>query len=115
MTDPKDTNCECGCEDHDHEMDEATYITLEFEDGTEVECEVLDTITIEGKNYMALQPENQEEYYVYGFTEMEDGVEIINIDDEDEFNKVVNEFQTRFEALAEMEEDLEEEEEEEKK
>ncbi len=108
MTDQtKDTNCECGCTEHDHEMDEATYITLEFEDGTEVECEVLDTITLEGKNYMALQPENQEEYYIYGYNEVDDGVEIINIDDEVEFNNVVNEFQSRFEALAEMEDDEE--------
>ena len=104
-----DTPCDCGCTDHDHEMDDATYITLEFEDGTEVECEVLDTITLEEKDYMALQPENQEEYYVYGYKEVEDGIEIINIDDEEEFNKVVNEFQARFDALAEMEEDEEEE------
>jgi hypothetical protein len=107
--DEKKCGCGCECEGHDHtEENEDLYITLEFEDGTEVECLVMDTLTIDGKEYMALLPEGQEEYYIYGYKELEDGIEVINIDDEKEFEKVVQEFQAHFDALGEEEDEEEE-------
>ncbi len=111
MTDINEKKCSCGCEDHNHEENEDLYITLEFEDGTEVECLVMDTLNIDGKDYMALLPEGQEEYYIYGYKELEDGVEIINIDDETEFEKVVQEFQAHFEAIDEDDDEDDDEEE----
>lgn len=103
--------CGCGCEGHDHneEENDDLYITLEFEDGSEVECLVMDTMTVDGKDYMALLPEGQEEYYIYGYKELEDGIEVINIDDEKEFAKIVQEFQTRFEEEDEEDDDEDEE------
>lgn len=111
MTDHiEEKGCSCGCGEHDHnEENDNLYITLEFEDGSEVECLVMDTINLDGKDYMALLPEGQEEYYVYGYKELEDGIEIINIDDEVEFKKAVDEFQARFDAAAEEEDEEEEE------
>ena len=47
-----DHECDCG-HDHAHE-EEADFITLEFDDGEEVECEVIGVFDFEGKDYIAL-------------------------------------------------------------
>ena len=48
----------CGCHDHDcdcqHDHEEADFITLEFDDGEEVECEVIGVFDFEGKNLNSL-------------------------------------------------------------
>lgn len=83
--------CGCGC-DHDH--DEADYITLEFDDGVEVECEIMGVFDFEGKEYIALIPDDgTDDVYIYGYKEVGDEeFELIDIEDDDEFDKVVAEF-----------------------
>ena len=78
----------------DEEMD---IITLEFDDGTDVECEIMgvfDVPGIEGKEYIALIPDDDtDDVYIYGYKEInEDEFELIDIEDDDEFEKVVEEF-----------------------
>ena len=74
--------------------DEAEFITLEFDDGTEVEAEIMGIFEVEGKEYIALIPDDDsDDVYLYGYKEVSDEeFELIDIEDDDEFNKVVEEF-----------------------
>lgn len=94
-------NCDCGGDDED-----ADYITLEFDDGQEVECEVMGIFDVEGKEYIALIPmDGSDDVYIYGYKEVgEDEFELIDIDDDAEFAKAVKE----FESLTAEEEEEEE-------
>lgn len=83
--------CACG---HDHEMDDADFLTLEFDDGNEVECEILGVFDFEGKEYISLLPDDgTDDVYIYGYKEIgEDEFELLDIDDDAEFDRVVAEF-----------------------
>lgn len=76
------------------EIEEADFITLEFDDGVEVECEIMGVFDFEGKEYIALIPnDNTDDVYIYGYKEVgEDEFELIDIEDDAEFEKVVAEF-----------------------
>ena len=78
------------------EMEHIRTVELELEDGTIEECEVLDVIEVEGKYYVAWLPLDKDEYYVYGVEEDGDDVEILNIDNEEEYEKVVRAFEEYF-------------------
>ena len=78
----------------DVEIDD-NYITLEFDDGISVECEILGVFEVEGKEYIALLPEDgTEDVFIYGYRELnEDEFEILDIEDDAEFEKVAAEFE----------------------
>ena len=75
--------------------DEAEFITLEFEDGTEVEAEIMGIFEVDGKEYIALIPDDDsDDVYLYGYNEVsEEEFELIDIEDDDEFDKVVKVFE----------------------
>ena len=75
--------------------EEAEFITLEFEDGTEVEAEIMGIFDVEGKEYIALIPDDDsDDVYLYGYKEVSDEeFELIDIEDDDEFDKVVKVFE----------------------
>lgn len=72
-------------------MEEAAFITLEYDDGTELECEVMGVFEAEGKEYIALIPQDDtDDVYIYGYKPTgEDEFELMDIEDEDEFKKAV--------------------------
>lgn len=72
-------------------------MTLEFDDGVEEECGILGVFDALGKEYIALNPLGTEDVYIYGYKEFDDEYELIDIEDEEEFKKVIAE----FEKLAE--------------
>ena len=76
------------------EIEEADFITLEFDDGVEVECEIMGVFDFEGKEYIALTPnDDTDDVYIYGYKEIgEDEFELVDIEDDAEFEKVVAEF-----------------------
>ena len=76
------------------EIEEADFITLEFDDGAEVECEIMGVFDFEGKEYIALIPDDDtDDVYIYGYKEVgDDEFELVDIDDDAEFEKVVAEF-----------------------
>ncbi len=88
-------DCGCGC-GHDHEYDS---MTLSLDDGTELNCIVLDIFTVDEKEYIALQPEEGEEeedgnVFLYRYIQEEDGEpQLLNIDDDDEFEAVADAFE----------------------
>ncbi|MBN7773779.1 DUF1292 domain-containing protein [Clostridium aminobutyricum] len=90
MSDKEKCGCGCGCEGHD----DADFLTLEFDDGVEVECEIMGVFEFEGKEYIALIPDDEtDDVYIYGYKEIgEEEFELVDIDDDAEFEKVVAEF-----------------------
>ena len=70
------------------------FITLEFDDGAEVECEIMGVFDLDGKEYIALLPEDgSDDVYIYGYKEIgDDEFELIDIEDDEEFERVVAEF-----------------------
>ena len=76
------------------EVEETEVITLEFDDGVEVECEIMGVFDYEGKEYIALIPDDgSDDVYIYGYKEVgDDEFELVDIEDDAEFEKVVAEF-----------------------
>ena len=75
-------------------VEEADVITLEFDDGAEVECEIMGVFDYNGKEYIALIPDDgTDDVYIYGYKEVgEDEFELIDIEDDAEFEAAVAEF-----------------------
>ncbi len=94
-------------EHHDHSCDcndescNCDTITLTLEDGTSQEFIILDTVEHENKNYVALAPLEGDEYFIYGFNEVDEAVEFFSIEDEAEFNAVAQIFEKRFDEEQE--------------
>lgn len=93
-------DCECGCGcgcGHDHEHEEMS-VTLTLDDGSELECAVLAIFPVEDQQYIALLPLDDEEgeegeVFLYRFNETEDGdPELLNIEDDEEYEKVADAF-----------------------
>ena len=80
-------------EDMDEEMD---MITLSMEDGSEVPCLVLGIVEVEGQDYIALLPADEEMLergegvgFIFRYFEGEDGAPILEgIEDDEEFAMV---------------------------
>lgn len=88
---------ECGAPDRElpPQASEDTMIVT-FDDGEEKECLVLAVVEIDEKEYIALLPEGQEEYFIYGYKEDEEGVELLAIESDEEFDKVGSVFEEIF-------------------
>ncbi|MDD6920200.1 MAG: DUF1292 domain-containing protein [Eubacteriales bacterium] len=74
---------------------EKDIITLEFEDGEDVECEIMGIFEVGEKEYIALIPDDDsDDVYIYGYKEAdgEEFGEIIDIEDEAEFEAAVKAF-----------------------
>lgn len=71
-------------------------ITLTLEDGTDLICDVLAIFPVDGKDYIALLPQGDDpdaEIFLYRFEEKdEDDIDLINIEDDDEFEAVSDAF-----------------------
>ncbi|MFP4457231.1 MAG: DUF1292 domain-containing protein [Clostridia bacterium] len=68
-------------------------ITITLEDDSELDCHVLLTYDLDGKDYIALLPVDSEDVYLYSYVELEDGeLELSNIEDQEEFTKAADEF-----------------------
>lgn len=76
-----------------------TTVTLTLDDGSELECVVLTIFSAgtEGKEYIALMPESEEEadgeVYLYRYAETEDGQpDLTNIESDEEYEIVSDAF-----------------------
>lgn len=91
--------------------DEDICVTLDMDDGTQVECEILTIFEVNEQDYIALLPSDDAEaeeegtVYIYRYFEDEDGnPSLENILDDEEFEAV----EERFDELldeAEFDED----------
>jgi uncharacterized protein YrzB (UPF0473 family) len=109
-------NCDCG-HDRVHEGEHMT-VTLTLDDGSEMECAVLTIFPVGDKQYIALLPmetsEDEEgEVYLYRYSELEnDEIELLNIEDDEEYEAVADAFDEYLDS-EEFEEMLDEDEDEE--
>lgn len=76
------------------EEDDEDYLTLEFDDKTQMECMILGVFESDGKEYMALVPDDDtDDVYLYGYKETDaETFELLDITDDAEFEKVAAEF-----------------------
>ena len=83
--------------------DEPMIVTLEYDDGTEVETEVMGIFEVDGNEYIALIPDDgTDDVFLYGYAELgDDEFELIDIEDEEEFEKVVKVFDDLMDAAEE--------------
>lgn len=74
--------------------EEEDIITLEFDDGTAVDCAIMGVFDANGKEYIALAPEDgTDDVYIYGYKDNGDETfELIEIEDDAEFEAAVEEF-----------------------
>ena len=91
----QDKGCGCGCNEEPTQDEEENYITLEFDDGVSIECEILGIFEVEGKEYIALIPDDgTDDVYLYSYKEInEEEFEILDIEDDAEFAKVKDAFE----------------------
>lgn len=75
-------------------VEEADFITLQFDGGEDIECEILGIFDVEDKEYIALLPDDDsEDVYIYRYNELpDDEFELLDIEDDEEFEKVSKEF-----------------------
>ena len=92
---------------NDDELDDIEMMSLELDDGTNLECEIVATFDVEDTSYIALLPVEAPEGYdddevlVYRYIELpNDEFTLEPIDDEEEFDMVADAFD---EILDEME------------
>lgn len=86
----------------DQELDEREEyrVTVELDDGDEIRCAILTIFDVDGQDYIALipvdendQPVEEGDAYLYRYFEDEDGNPgIDNIETEDEFERVSDRF-----------------------
>ena len=76
------------------EDDEPIIITLEFDDGVEVEAETMGVFEVDGNEYIALEPlDGSDDVLIFGYKDINDeDFELIDIEDEKEFERVVSVF-----------------------
>lgn len=97
-------DCGCGCEGQGHE--EERIITLSLDDGSEIDCAIVAIFPAGDFRYIALLPleqteEEEGEVFLYRFTELEDGgIELLNIESDEEYEVVAD----AFDALLEEDE-----------
>ena len=78
------------------------FVTLDLDDGSQLECQILSIFDVDNQNYIALVPvDNDEEVIFYRYFEDEEGnPSLENIDSDDEFDAVSD----RFDELLDEEE-----------
>ena len=106
-----DDECGCGCSNHDEEI-----LTITLEDGREVDCAVIAIFPVEEKDYIALLPldgnEEEGEVFLYEFKENKEGIQLLSIESDKEYEAVTKAFDEILEE-ADMEELFDEDEDEE--
>ncbi|MCT4544060.1 MAG: DUF1292 domain-containing protein [Vallitalea sp.] len=114
--DSNEQNNNCQCHEHDHEHDhdccnhdhnhEHETITLTLDNDETLECLVLGIFDVEDNEYIALLPEEEDDVLLYKYISSDDqDIELTNIEDDEEFEKVSKTFM----RIIEDEEELEEE------
>lgn len=91
---------------NDKKFEEIEEITLSFEDGNEEACEPLGLLELDGKDYIVLASNKEEEIYFFGYSEKENGeIELDNIEDEKIFEQLSDEFSKVLDEIADEEDE----------
>jgi len=91
--------CDCG-HDHDNEEElETMFLTLD--DDTELECGILGVFEVEGKEYIALLPLEDETVLLYEYKEVGEEIDLKVIEADEDFEKVSKAFYDLYEEEEE--------------
>ncbi|WP_240840090.1 DUF1292 domain-containing protein [Acidaminobacter sp. JC074] len=83
--------------DYEEEYD---VVSLNLQDGSVLECPVLDVFEVDGKEYIALLHPKDDVAMLYGYLDNEDGtIEVTDIISDEEFDKVSKLFDKRMAEL----------------
>ena len=94
----EENKCSCGCEhDHEHEMEEMETMTLTLDDDTELNCGIIGVFEVDGIEYIALLPEDDDTVLIYQYNQDGEEVELSLIEDDDTFEKVSQAFDELWE------------------
>lgn len=80
-------------------MEEKKIVTFIDEDGKDVEFEVVDYVELDENRYALLAPVGDEDdAYVYKVVEVDGKEEYVVVDDDDEFERVLEEYESLFDV-----------------
>ncbi len=80
-------------------MDEKKIVTFVDEDGKDLEFEVVDYVELDDQRYALLAPlGDEEDAFVYKVIEVEGKEEYVVVDDDDEFERVLEEYESLFDV-----------------
>lgn len=78
-------------------MEENKIVTMIDEDGEKVDFELIEIIELDGNKYALLAPiGDDEDAYVYKIEEEDGKMQYIAVEDEDEFERVLEEYESTF-------------------
>lgn len=81
-------------EDRRSAYGEDEIMTLEFDNGESFECGIMGVFPVDGKQYIALETlDENDDVYLYGYKETEDDFDLLDIDSQEEFDRVEAEFE----------------------
>lgn len=91
-----------------HQNDEDMFVTLDLDDGSQIECEILTIFDVNEQDYIALLPlpedgsdEESDEVFIYRYFEDEEGnPSLENIEDDDEYEAVADRFDELLDEAA---------------
>ena len=79
-------------------MEENKIVTMLDEDGLKVDFELVEIIELDDNKYALLAPiGDEDDAYVYKIQEVDGKIEYIAVEDEEEFEKVLEEYESTFE------------------
>lgn len=84
--------------------DENQTIDLVLDDGTSMTCDVIGLFEVDDVEYIALAEPESDNILIYIYEEIGDEVSLKNIEDEDEYQAIADEFMELFSVLYEDEE-----------
>ncbi|MCL1935473.1 MAG: DUF1292 domain-containing protein [Defluviitaleaceae bacterium] len=95
-----DEYCTCGCNEHSYEE----VLTIIDENGNKTDCYPLGVFDMDEKEYIALAyniDTDDEDMFIFRYLENEEGIELDNIDNEEEYAKAYELFNKIMEEAIE--------------
>jgi len=84
--------------EHMEEMEEKEIMKFRDEDGEVIELEIVEKLLIDNDNYLILAPlDDEDDAYVYKVVEENDSIRYIEVEDDNEFNRVLEKYTSLFE------------------
>lgn len=75
------------------DYNEDEIIRLDFDDGEGFECGIIGVFAVDGKDYIALEAlDGSDDVYLYGYQEKGEDFDLLDIEDQETFDRVAEEF-----------------------
>lgn len=75
------------------DYNEDEIIRLDFDDGESFDCGIIGVFAVDGKDYIALEAlDGSDDVYLYGYQENGEDFDLLDIEDQETFDRVAEEF-----------------------